>query len=433
MFHKKDNKGFTLIEVLLSIVIFMILLLPLLSNFTHAAKINLKAKKIQKATIVGGNLMEALSFYPLEDIALEFNDKKELKFLADDLSRNGYEIPSYSEDGYGEYAKIGESLFKLDEYTAPYSSVALVDGKYIFSPPGGRKEFVYGISSLKAKDFAYDSVITISSEAYKDNRNAFDNPNLMELDMEAISIIDPYGSNMVWSDDSETAVIVKNNNEQDEQAISQLRDKHLAYLAYVERQVDESGNPLPRPTEYSESQIRNHTRKELVIALERENDSIIKVKAIIKYYCDLDLNNDSVTEELESDIVMEGTYPLDIASGNKHTGYIFYTPSSTIDDEKIVIKNKGVNAMMYLVNQQEGMTKKVQIRRENTGGGITVCHTNLDSSQMDTDASIEGNLLYETSKRDWVYQISVSLYPEGSIDKGDLSNPYITLYSTREE
>lgn len=68
MKNRKDNKGFTLVEVIIAVVILGIVFSPLLKNFIESAKLNNRARKILNATTMAQNIMEGISAYSAEDI-----------------------------------------------------------------------------------------------------------------------------------------------------------------------------------------------------------------------------------------------------------------------------------------------------------------------------------------------------------------------------
>lgn len=65
--RKVNNAGFSLVELLVSIVILAIIVVPLLNSFLTAARTNAKAKRVLEATTAGQNLVEDIKAKSVED------------------------------------------------------------------------------------------------------------------------------------------------------------------------------------------------------------------------------------------------------------------------------------------------------------------------------------------------------------------------------
>lgn len=71
--QKQSNKGFTLVEVLVAILVLSIVIVPLLSAFVVSANTNAKARQTLRATTIAQNVMEELKAYSLESSAAQYN------------------------------------------------------------------------------------------------------------------------------------------------------------------------------------------------------------------------------------------------------------------------------------------------------------------------------------------------------------------------
>lgn len=64
--HKNNNKGFSLIELLVAIAILAVVMIPMLHSFVTSARANAKARKVMEATSVAQNLFEELKSEDLD-------------------------------------------------------------------------------------------------------------------------------------------------------------------------------------------------------------------------------------------------------------------------------------------------------------------------------------------------------------------------------
>lgn len=68
-----DNRGLSLVELLIAVVILAIIVVPLLHAFVTSARINAKSKRELRETSVAQDIMEGLKAYNVEDLAYQFN------------------------------------------------------------------------------------------------------------------------------------------------------------------------------------------------------------------------------------------------------------------------------------------------------------------------------------------------------------------------
>lgn len=69
---KKDNKGMTLIEVIVAMGILAVVVTPTLRMFASSSGVNLRAKQRQRATIVGESVMESFKAYNMQSLCKQF-------------------------------------------------------------------------------------------------------------------------------------------------------------------------------------------------------------------------------------------------------------------------------------------------------------------------------------------------------------------------
>lgn len=74
---KKDNKGFSLIELMVAIIILALVVTPLLHSFMTVMRTNAKSRRLLRTTTVAENVMEGLSGLSIETIAQQFHLKDE--------------------------------------------------------------------------------------------------------------------------------------------------------------------------------------------------------------------------------------------------------------------------------------------------------------------------------------------------------------------
>ena len=80
---KDDNRGITLVELIVSIAILALIVLPFLNAFVTATKTNVKARNMMNATHLATNIMEGIENNSMKTMAYQFNYPSEGFDLAD--------------------------------------------------------------------------------------------------------------------------------------------------------------------------------------------------------------------------------------------------------------------------------------------------------------------------------------------------------------
>lgn len=116
---KKDNKGFSLIELMVAIIILALVVTPLLHSFMTVMRTNAKSRRLLRTTTVAENVMEGLSGLSIETIAQQFHLKDGSELESIDPTADKPDFP-YDENDFifknmaGDDFDYGEIVPKQD-------------------------------------------------------------------------------------------------------------------------------------------------------------------------------------------------------------------------------------------------------------------------------------------------------------------------------
>ncbi|MDE6129037.1 MAG: type II secretion system GspH family protein, partial [Lachnospiraceae bacterium] len=71
--QKLNNKGLSLVEILVAVVILALVTGPLLHSFVSAARYNQRAKERQRTTTAAQSVMEGFKAFDLEELCWQFS------------------------------------------------------------------------------------------------------------------------------------------------------------------------------------------------------------------------------------------------------------------------------------------------------------------------------------------------------------------------
>lgn len=266
-----DNRGFSLLEIIVSIVILALLLPPLLNHFMAAMRVNAEAKQVQNQNILAQSLMEEIKGKNIEDISKEFNYPKD-----------GLDSFEAKPDGSGGYLRVqeGEQSCVRREESGPagpyyeYSFTEKRDRPYYFV----RKNVEY-------QGQVYDILITLDGTVYQETAadgspvgyNSFRLPLLKEVNP---------GKDMV---------VVQSYEE--EMAATVLFGNHFSYCLHEEElHKEEPDYNIPY---HSLEEIKERLQKEISIHI-GGTEKELEVEILFEFSCPDIPGCESVSYQLAS-------------------------------------------------------------------------------------------------------------------------------------
>lgn len=131
---KGDNRGLSLLEVLIAMVVLSIVVVPFMHSFITAANTNADAKRVHKATTVAQSVMEGFKAEALEDILEQFREPAADFHLLDPGRING----------------------------------SIADAVEVVTDPALPGEYRFEISGVQEDISAYDVLVTLDATPYRD-------------------------------------------------------------------------------------------------------------------------------------------------------------------------------------------------------------------------------------------------------------------------
>lgn len=157
--RENNNKGFTLVEVLVACAILGIALAPILSSFVSVAKVNMTSRKKMTANTVAESVMESAKAFELRDFAYQCSAvqnpaaKADFKIIAKDLVNNTAFSGSATEIVAGAVT------------TTPRATKD-GSGKITFTPADD-KNYEFMIIGIPMGGTTYDAIVTFNYDSDK--------------------------------------------------------------------------------------------------------------------------------------------------------------------------------------------------------------------------------------------------------------------------
>lgn len=439
-YQKLNNGGFSLIELIISITILVLIMVPLMNSFYQSIKLNVKAEKVQIQSNLTGSIMEGLQFMDMAatlELFKEPVDPDDVRDMLGIPNVGGTKLLRFNGTGYEEVVP------------SEYNTLDGLDTYYI------------SIHDIKEGGTSYDVLIELDSTANnyrpstENTKNSYAMPDAINLDNKANGILFSKGiSAAALLDDEALTAFISMGEAYAEQLYYQSAEYQnylLAHADWLNRYEDAQMQPVPpdvgpEPTpnynpmlsypEYvNPDMVKAAITKTMMITVDRNKiDYKINYKREWPAGCDLDPNLEYM--------ISTTTYP-----NNIENVYLFYWASvfRNFRNDEVIIENKAPNPadnpINFYVAKQEGADgHNMVIVNTKSTDNITV-YTNLDSTQIqlkiDNFPVVDGfhSGIVKTEQRDRIYKATVTIYEHvSSTNLNDLFQKELySIESTREE
>lgn len=422
-----DNQGFSLVELIISIAILVIIMIPLMNNFYQSMVMNKKADNIQKQTSLAANIMEGLKTLDMENTIDQFTGADPF-----DILTIGSGNPMVLKPVGGVYQEETD-----------YNTLT------------GQGIYYFGINNIKIEGTAYDAFIKMNAADYRmvtGIMNDYPMPNAINLDITANGLFFSNGAKDADTiDEQALAAYIQMGDVYARQLFGQSAAYQNYLMEYDQWQNERetaimNGLPTPAPIPevvYDPSDYPDYTNPDTV------KSKITKTMRVI-------INNS--TRTLEYQINYDRVWPIgcNLNSGlqyqiisNTYPGemqnvYLFYRPSiftvSNSDRCEIVNTTSSVYPVnFYLANQDTPVTKEVIISKGVTDQ--TMVYTNINPTLtalmvggiIVNDDQI-GSGIVKTEVKDRIYEATINIYEH--VNSANTSDKYkkllYSITSTRE-
>lgn len=432
---KLNNRGMSLIEVLVAIIILALVTGPLLHSFVTGIRLNAKAKEKQRLTTAAQSIMEGLKAYDMEHICLQFNGGA-MRLIAN--AGSYYEIGGISDHN-------GDGIIDSGEV-----SINPADGTFL---PASNGTYAFVLENVK-----FDGVDVISDKYY-DARidispNTVWNPSLAgggSVDLIDIVDMNEY-LDAVYKQPANTdqgmyALIVQN-------LLDELNDKNKSGDELELHDLEMMAKPENGGAKLTVNKI-------MTVTVSEGGDSSINIVTVeTKYVYEATgftyTNEAGVEQELsgfsgEEFAADSGTVVYDntntAANGARlENVYLYYYPAYpryspysssevTIAAEKIILQNNTAEKNFYLIKQLDNSISHANLSvYENKysasvagSGAITLYHNlkeDLSSGNTLFTPSISGvtegasGSMLENKQEILLYNVKISLYEQGAASAG---------------
>lgn len=268
LLDNKNDKGFSLVEVLISMIVVSLLLICLVSAFRATRQLNSVASKRDQAINIASSLMEKLK---------------------------GVEYESISDNENAVFSLLVENEFEPFDF-----STASIVKESALNP-------TYTISGIEGNLSNYKVTLELFPDSYSDENNV-KFPIFESLNEADTMMLDTYGMNLVFNKNDENYIketdeykySYSDTNSWDNLALMEFEDRNKAYI-----------NKIGVGAYKTESELKSMIDKEFSIDIKGDTNSAVisvKINYIMKDSIAPTVIGENIDNTVTYDIVRSNTY-----------------------------------------------------------------------------------------------------------------------------
>lgn len=405
----RNDKGFTLLELIISIVVLVLVMLPLMNSFYRSAQMNKKAEDIQYQSNLAANIMEGLKNLDIEDTITQFKGPV-----------SNFTVLT---DGSGTPIVEDVMVLKFNPVTGKYEEVVLNSNETLSE----QSAYYFAIHGIREGSTAYDALITMNSTTYTTASNILNNyqmPEAINLDALSNGLLFSEGAAagdtkdqqaldtfLQWGEDYARQLFSTSSDYRDyrtayDQWINDCETAQMQALPTPVPPAQVTFNPASYPGYCDVATLKQNITKTMKVTIDQAASNTVKYEII--YTCNWP--SGSTLNRTISDQVSVTNY-----SKVLENIYLFYQPSlfknsMDVHYDMVEVQNlTTANPVNFYLAKQAGSIALPHVKITQSDPDSITVFTNLDPVYVDSSSAINGGIV-KTEQKNRIFEVKVQLY-----------------------
>lgn len=344
--RRKNNKGLTLIELIVSIAILAIIVLPLMTAFVVSLRTNAKAKEKLRAIDIAHNFMEGMEAESVTDVISQLAYDDTFNLLANKGSLKSVEVVK-REGKFASAIRLEDIPAEVENKDALITSSVTKDksGNFVVKTNDSKKYYFY-VNQIPSDGKVFDALVTIDGNMKSDSADP-SGKSIPKYNTE-VSVADMERTNLAYDAVNTKVKTVQNV----------IEDLHTA-----------------KGMNLLEDDVNKYMKRTTTITIGRPTSNPKSAKVTVSYVYELfdgcpkrdDMGNQLVDED--GNLLTEGalTFPEAGSSYESEYSEVVFDNTDTVDVKDTYLKNVYFYFMPWYASTQTDPTNRTeQIVIDNT-------------------------------------------------------------------